>query len=366
MDADGSRRRPVVERTNLAMSWGGPRSWSLVLVCCAAIAACDASERDSTIAAMPITADGGVSSPPEGAPARTATEALPQGDEGTGVGNRLDSGAQAIAPDPGQPPAQSPGPPDASVDARLDRGGFAADAGPSTDSGSGQAEEASPLGVGPEGDRRACLKPPWVPSPGELDARAVFCSSPTLLGFELGEGPLASAEQAVEFMKPRRLVDSPGIITVGIGSDTVCCDGGGWLEEEGGCVTIALAPLCVVPVTELIERIREWQLADLQAAQLRLRVNVSLLGRLEPRCPPGDCGPVPYTKDARWEGGVRTMISSQSVDGPRCADDGECFFSEANACLHWTEDYLVDNSPFYPELLNAFCGCVENRCAWFE
>lgn len=349
----------------------GRLGWCLILLSCVAGPACRASDADPAAARMSVTADASVAAVRSSTHAETAdtgtTTASPAAQE-RNPRNASDSSIQGTGPRVMPPPANDQG-----LDGGMDveqpgepDGGQGADAEVAFDSGSGEADEHAPVGVGPEGDRRACLEPPWVPSPDGLDAATVECTSATQLGFELGSGTLATDEQARDFMKQheRELVDTKGVITVAVGT-SVCC-GGGWSDDQGGCVAIALAPLCVVPVSELVERVRTWQLADPDAAQLKLRVSISLLGRLEPRCPPGECGPVSYTGEASWEGGQRTIIRSRSVEGPRCSDDGECFFSEASACLHWTADYLIDSSPFYPELANAFCGCVDDRCAWFE
>lgn len=115
-----------------------------------------------------------------------------------------------------------------------------------------------------------------------------------------------------------------------------------------------------------------------------LGILVEIAGRTVPRCAAGDrdCGPLPYhaprtdasRDDHEWAGdftlplrpggGHRTLRDDLSAG--RCTHAGDCVRAGCgNHCEAWYHPVHGANCPGFGELADAYCGCVEGRCAWF-
>jgi hypothetical protein len=186
--------------------------------------------------------------------------------------------------------------------------------------------------------------------------------------FVVGSGTPASDALQDQFVKAHmdELFAIDGIV-LGGGSGLCCFED----KPDPGesCVVFALR-LCATPLAEFIDKLQAIQARDKSVADRSLRVSVELQGDTGPRCAPeaADCGPVPYepTK-APAVPESRTPVDPFPSDAKACAYDGECVINGCgNECDHWTRGGMAGTCPYLTNLEDAFCGCVQERCAWFH
>ncbi len=121
-----------------------------------------------------------------------------------------------------------------------------------------------------------------------------------------------------------------------------------------------------------------------QAKESGMGIVVQIAGRLGPRCSQGDpdCGPLPYhhqlddpnQDDRTWAGqftlplrpGVDTKTLREDLSSGTCTHAGDCVRAGCgNNCDAWHEPIYAANCPGYTDLADAYCGCIEGKCAWF-
>lgn len=103
-------------------------------------------------------------------------------------------------------------------------------------------------------------------------------------------------------------------------------------------------------------------------------IRVDLIGFDAPRCDRDDalCLPEPYCDptfnedcpvyDPRAD---RTPVGEDYSTNAACTQDGECIYN-ALRCKGWMEPYDEGSLGLELPLHDAFCGCVEDACQWFE
>lgn len=104
-------------------------------------------------------------------------------------------------------------------------------------------------------------------------------------------------------------------------------------------------------------------------AELQLSFHVEAAGPAGPRCEGPSCQPLPYgyscIESTPYDDDRPRHRSNFGASGGSCADDGECGCTDCgNNCHHWTVAYSVSTLVLGPS--DAYCGCVEGRCAWFS
>ncbi|HAA54781.1 MAG TPA: hypothetical protein DCE42_08480 [Myxococcales bacterium] len=93
---------------------------------------------------------------------------------------------------------------------------------------------------------------------------------------------------------------------------------------------------------------------------------------LKPRCYFNDpkCLPVPYTKAGALSyrpKGRRFPIRGKFKGRGRCQHDGDCVKGGCgNHCVSYKTPGFAAICPYYTALSHAYCGCVKNRCMWFN
>ena len=224
-------------------------------------------------------------------------------------------------------------------------------------------------------ERQACLGPPLSPSPEELPE--VEGLRHTAAEFEhvfLPERPgrdrlRADGADAVS-ARIQSTMGTPKSYTLGMCRSESAYRG-------FNCVRLTV-PICE-PWLDEVRRLapvakREW-----------LGILVEIQGRTGPRCTPDEphCGPLPYhqpikdgAQEERLWSGAFTLPLSPGVELHRLRDDlstgtcthaGDCVRAGCgNHCDAWYQPVHGASCPGFPELADAYCGCVESRCAWFS
>lgn len=103
-------------------------------------------------------------------------------------------------------------------------------------------------------------------------------------------------------------------------------------------------------------------------------IRVDLIGLDAPRCDRNDalCLPEPYCNPAFNDdcpvyapSADRIPVGADYSTNAACLQDGECTYN-ALACKGWMEPHQESFPAIELPLHDAFCGCVENACQWFE
>lgn len=218
------------------------------------------------------------------------------------------------------------------------------------------------------GDASACYEPPWYPAQAPSGVQVSMCQDDRDFRFVLGTGEPATEAQQAAFAQAHiaEFFAIDGV--VGAGGSGLCC-----IEDKVDpndfCVPFQLR-LCTTALPAFIDKIRALQAQDTNVANRAMRVLVELQGLTGPRCEADapDCGPIPYdSKVGATPPEQRTPVHPVPADGKACTYDGECVANGCgNECDHWTRGGAAGTCPYLTELTNAFCGCVEERCAWFQ
>nr|MDQ3035922.1 hypothetical protein [Myxococcota bacterium] len=130
--------------------------------------------------------------------------------------------------------------------------------------------------------------------------------------------------------------------------------------------------LCEHRVEALAQRIRDAIAADPELSAPRIELGISLAGRLGPRCDADDpeCVPVAYQSELRWSPrGGRRLGPLPEYSGGQCAHDGDCVVGGCgNHCMSWEHGgaHEAATCEGYSFREPIYCGCVDDRCAWFE
>jgi hypothetical protein len=178
----------------------------------------------------------------------------------------------------------------------------------------------------------------------------------------------ATVEETAAFLEAHRPPPQFDFLTPGIegsGFGGCCAAAGGAPRATGGCVRVEL--------WEDSPAVRALPAALAASAPgTRLRVMVTLLSLPTRRCGPRElgCGPVAY--DGRHAGkphppGRRQLVyerERRAPSGDRCGYDGECSFK--CGCVGWQSRERICDLVYYENLRDAWCGCVDGRCAWFR
>lgn len=217
-------------------------------------------------------------------------------------------------------------------------------------------------------DRADCLEPPWTPDGSSSGVRVTQCKDERIYRVVLGNGDPVSDEVQEHFLDAHRdeLHAMDGVVGSGWG---LCCG----VEDEyvpgESCLTFDLR-VCSTPLPDFIEKVRALQAADSDVAKHSIRVAVTLQGPTSPRCASNDddCGPLPYSdKGAQTPPTKRTLVDAPKPDSERCSQDGECVINGCgNECDYWTLGGEAGACPYISKYEGAFCGCVEDHCAWFH
>lgn len=142
------------------------------------------------------------------------------------------------------------------------------------------------------------------------------------------------------------------------------------------CLRIAI-PICE-PWLEEVRRVAPVARAE------GLGLVVAIEGRTKPRCTAVEpnCGPLPYhepitdnPEDDRLWAGAFTLPPGPEADrktlrhdlsAGSCDHAGDCVRAGCgNNCDAWYRPVYAAGCPGFLELTDAYCGCVEGRCAWF-
>jgi hypothetical protein len=219
----------------------------------------------------------------------------------------------------------------------------------------------------PSKDRADCLEPPWTPDGSSPGLHVSQCEDERVYHLVVGDGSPASGEAEEHFLNAHRdefhAVD--GIVSSGYG---LCCNEDK-VDQDELCLAFGLR-LCSTPLPEFIDVIRKLQAADDSVADHSLRISVGIEGPTDPRCKESDdaCGPLPYSdKGAQTPPKARTPVDPVKRDALACSYDGECVVNGCgNECDQWTLGDAAGTCPYIAKYEGAFCGCVEDRCAWFH
>jgi hypothetical protein len=210
-----------------------------------------------------------------------------------------------------------------------------------------------------------CLAPPWVPDKAVAGTPRRECSDDRRVDFVLKGNRRASDAELSDFLDASRTAihATEGVVSSGAG---FCCDRTKNVPEDL-CIVIGLR-LCSTRVSELAETLRSRHAADPRAANLSVGISIRLEGLTSPRCEPDECGPVPYDDaNERPAPTVRTRVPDFNSGAMACAHDGHCVVNGCgNECDHWTLGNAAGTCQGEGRLEEAYCGCVEERCAWFK
>lgn len=131
--------------------------------------------------------------------------------------------------------------------------------------------------------------------------------------------------------------------------------------------------LCRVDTTELLLRV-EGLLASAGQDDVPLGIVLNLYGAAGPRCEAADsaCLPRAYQDSDAAAYEADSSREPTSNDGLArygrgvCDQDGDCIVAGCgNHCVSWWNDIEAGTCEGY-DAPETFCGCVENRCQWFE
>lgn len=209
-----------------------------------------------------------------------------------------------------------------------------------------------------------CLEPPWTPRDGEDGLRNVACAREQEFGVVLPGGRPPTEALSLQFLEQHRqaIHAIDGVESSGYG---VCCEGA-WSSPDVHCIVIGLR-LCSTTASDLFEELTTLQGSSAASAGVALKVSVGLVGLLGARCKPEECGPVPYRETNANAPPIERKLVEAPERAATCEHDGECVAAGCgNQCDHWSEVASFGTCEGRPELEEAFCGCVEQQCSWFE
>jgi hypothetical protein len=132
------------------------------------------------------------------------------------------------------------------------------------------------------------------------------------------------------------------------------------------CLHLELT-LCARTLDQLTADLRALVDADVELKGKQLTFHVTLVGAAGPRCEADDqrCRPEPY-EAVKYEPAGRRGVLPGAKNETQCQWDGECKRSGCgNACVVWTEAHRPGTCDKRDDLVDALCGCVDRRCAWF-
>jgi len=217
------------------------------------------------------------------------------------------------------------------------------------------------------GSGSSCLTPPWTPASSGPDLRVSQCNDERVFRFVVGSGPAASDSAQSNFLLVHgdKFQAISGVTERAIG---LCCD-----EDHAAPNTLCLMfglRLCSTRLPTFIDVVRALQARDSSVANHSLRVSVTLHGLTGPRCEAAseDCGPLPYLLHSDLPvPEPRMLVDPPKNDSEPCSHDGECIVNGCgNECDHWTLGGAAGTCPGLTRLEDAFCGCVQDHCAWFH
>lgn len=248
---------------------------------------------------------------------------------------------------------------------------LAACAGGSSSSGAGGSARSSGPGFSRppvvDGSRVACLAPPYAPPP---DATTLEDGTPARREaegrrwvFSLAGETVPTPDEAAALVERLR-AQGGELQWIGYGlycgepASTIC------LHYEGN--------LCEVHVEALARTLRAAIAADPVLPTPRIELAISLAGALGPRCEDRDpeCVPIPYAGGAAWTPrGGRRLGPLAGYSGGDCVHDGDCVVGGCgNHCMSWEHGgaHEAATCEGYSFREPVYCGCVDDRCAWFE
>jgi len=164
-----------------------------------------------------------------------------------------------------------------------------------------------------------------------------------------------------------------GAASTGIGG---CCSAEVAAKTKVVCLKV-WAGLCGVSMTDLVRSVDDALRAQGLGAG-HIGVNVSVGGRIGPRCEPTDqaCGPLDDREPAGP--GVRSQPGCEAERQPvaervsmgACAHDGECVIDSCESrCAPWNAEsggMMTCDDADHTDKEHAYCGCISGRCAWFR
>jgi hypothetical protein len=230
--------------------------------------------------------------------------------------------------------------------------------------------------------RDHCLAPPWVvdrahPTAGLDGWSAAACPEGTgTEAYFIHDGTRAiSADEVNAVLESVRGLGQ----TTGLGG---CCSPKVAAETKVFCLKF-WSNVCRLEMGRVVGLVDE-ELRRNGLADVRVGVDISVGGRVGPRCEPTDsaCGPetrresegeapAPSRNQQACVAG-RVPLAARGEATPRraCVHDGECVVAGCgNTCLRWDEEpgpmwcddiARKDNGPV------PYCGCVVERCGWFR
>jgi hypothetical protein len=228
----------------------------------------------------------------------------------------------------------------------------------------------------------ACVpaRAPLVPCPRQpLDARvpadvarAAEASGMSLVPCRGGEYALVlpgTRERSLEeLLAWKRRADGAllgldGVTSVGLGA---CCErvGEGRPFDPRGCVRVSLDQ-----GTPGGPRIPE-TVARLRTDDGEVRVSISQGPPRAPRCAPSDpaCGAQPYEGSGCLDTDATrnwTRVPVRTGGGGPCEHDGDCV-SCNTVCTDYVHRPYACTLELATGLRDAYCGCVDGGCRWFE
>jgi len=216
--------------------------------------------------------------------------------------------------------------------------------------------------------RDDCLKPPYTLPPGKsltLDAGVRIeprGDGPREVTLAMGAGAPLEADSVLELQSriEAKLRAIDGFERVGLSG---CLNAAG---KQRPCLSVQLE-LCSQPLGELARQVKAIIDADPGSRGRALVFHVALSGAAGPRCEADDprCRPEPYASGL-YRAGERRGLLRVPQGEPECAWDGECGRSACGGdCVSWTQAHRPGTCGADENLRDAFCGCVERRCAWF-
>lgn len=221
---------------------------------------------------------------------------------------------------------------------------------------------ACSLGCEDEELGAACFKPPYVARDG---LAVVACEEDREWGVVLPGTKLADRASAAQFLDAHRaeLHTLGGIVTSGVGS---CCHGGEW-QDPNSCIVVG-TNACSHHADELIELFRGFQASSDETRDVGFQLLFEIQGWAGPRCEERECGPEPYHAALGAQpSATRTLLEPAERDDANCSHDGECVITGCgNGCDHWTNTGRAGACEYRDDLKEAFCGCLDRRCVWFE
>lgn len=198
------------------------------------------------------------------------------------------------------------------------------------------------------------------PAHGEL----VYDDGGLLAGFEgCDEQSYVFEHRGDEVVDPEVVIRKFGFV-LGLSVEP-CCD-----ESGPSCVRVAMQAFdfsleqAAAMVAELFP----------EPAENCFGIRVDLIGLDAPRCDRDDarCLPEPYCDPTFNDdcpvydpSAERIPVGEDYSTNAACVQDGECMYNGLR-CKGWMEPYEESSPAVKLPLHDAFCGCVENACQWFE